>query len=165
MYHRSLFICFVFTEALEAFAEHIMKVLKCVVDIDTQRPKPRLWMPCSLNRVAQKIKGTKVEGVQGVLAMGTTSDPTTFEDSDAQEQSDSDDEVEQQPEKQQEPEKKQEPNKENRNGNEVRTSISIVVWHDDQPHESHCRQESRCSPSNDGIWKVLRSTWQLLPFL
>jgi len=159
MYHRSLFICFVFTESLEAFAEHLMKVLECVVDIDMQRPKPRLWMPGSLNQVAHKIRGTKVEGAQGVMAMGATSDPTIFEDSDAQEESDSDDEVEQQPENRQEPEKKQEPKKESRNENEVRTSISVVVQHDDQLHEWHCRQESRCSPSNDGIWKVLCSTW------
>ena len=134
-YHRSLFICFVFTESLEAFAEHIIKVLGCVVDIDAQRPKPQLWMPGSLNQVALKIRGAKVEGAQGIMAMGATSDPTIFKDSDSQEESDSDDEVEQQPEKQQEPEKKQEPKKESRNGNVVRTSISIIAQHVDQLHE------------------------------
>ncbi|KAF8798312.1 hypothetical protein BYT27DRAFT_7177807 [Phlegmacium glaucopus] len=76
---RSLFICFVFLDTLDAFADHLLQVLKMVVDIDTERPKAKIWFPGRLSRVKDNIIDADFKGSAGPYSMGTATDPTSFD--------------------------------------------------------------------------------------
>ena len=91
---RSLFTCFVFLDTLDAFAEHLLEVLKMVVDIDTRRPKPKIWFPGRLDKVKDNINDTQVEDNVGHYAMGTATDPTSFDSDSALADGDEEDEEE-----------------------------------------------------------------------
>lgn len=70
-HHRSLFVCFVFCDTLEAFAETLLNLGTVIGRIDSKRPKPRVWMPIGIGSIGGKVKGT-----QGGLA--TNSDVSPF---------------------------------------------------------------------------------------
>jgi len=50
-----------------------------VVDIDTERPKARIWFPGRLNRVKEVIEGAEFKDSAGPYSMGTATDPTSFD--------------------------------------------------------------------------------------
>ncbi|GLB36769.1 putative ER transporter, 6TM, N-terminal [Lyophyllum shimeji] len=77
---RSLYICFVFEYALDAFAERLVKFLQILVDLDGKRPKPRLWWPSGFRKLAQKLISRREVDQQVIpLASGTSDDPTSFD--------------------------------------------------------------------------------------
>ncbi|KAJ7660842.1 hypothetical protein DFH06DRAFT_1472122 [Mycena polygramma] len=77
---RSLFICFVFCDTLDAFAARLHRVLAIVVDLDARRPAPRLWLPPGFGKLGRKILSREPATVaQQPLAMGTSNDPTRFD--------------------------------------------------------------------------------------
>lgn len=91
---RSLFTCFVFLDTLDAFAEHLLQVLKMVVDIDIQRPSPKIWFPGRLSKVKDDIIDAEFQDSAGPYAMGTTTDPTSFDSDSTTEDGDEEDEEE-----------------------------------------------------------------------
>ncbi|KAJ7447940.1 hypothetical protein B0H11DRAFT_351668 [Mycena galericulata] len=77
---RSLFICFVFCDTLDAFAARLLRVLTLVADLDTRRAEPRVWMPSGFGKIGRMMmSGAAVTTNPQPLAMGTASDPTEFE--------------------------------------------------------------------------------------
>jgi hypothetical protein len=95
---RSLFICFVFTYALDAFAERLIKLLTILVDLDGKRPKPRLWAPSGFGNIGRKIMSKReIDKSTVPLAMGTSNDPTKFPSTNSSKESidgeDTDDEL------------------------------------------------------------------------
>ncbi|KAF8060806.1 hypothetical protein FPV67DRAFT_1673642 [Lyophyllum atratum] len=91
---RSLYICFVFSYALDAYAERLAKFLAILVDLDGKRPKPRLWWPSGFGKLGRKLRSKREVGQQVTpLATGTSDDPTAFEESD-DDDSDEEDEPE-----------------------------------------------------------------------
>ncbi|KAJ7328509.1 hypothetical protein DFH08DRAFT_884074 [Mycena albidolilacea] len=77
---RSLFICFVFCDTLDAFAARVHRVLTLVADLDLRRPTPRLWWPPGFGKVGRMMFSREPPSAdQQPLAMGTASDPTKFE--------------------------------------------------------------------------------------
>jgi hypothetical protein len=91
---RSLFACFVFLDTLDAFAEHLLLVLKMVVDIDAQRPSPKIWFPGRLSKVKDGITDAEFQDSDGPYAMGTATDPTSFDSDSKPEDGDEEDEEE-----------------------------------------------------------------------
>ncbi|KAK7008046.1 hypothetical protein R3P38DRAFT_3211693 [Favolaschia claudopus] len=80
---RSLFICFVFCDTLDAFAARVHRVLGIVAELDLRRPKPRLWWPPGFGKLGRRLLSPEPATVdQSPLAMGTSSDPTRFDDLD-----------------------------------------------------------------------------------
>ncbi|KAJ3509937.1 hypothetical protein NLJ89_g4950 [Agrocybe chaxingu] len=75
---KSLFICFVFVDTLDSFSERLVKLLKTIVEIDSQRPQPRFWFPGRIAKVREDISSVEFRGAGGPFSMGTTEDPTTF---------------------------------------------------------------------------------------
>lgn len=88
---RSLFICFVFSYALDAFAERLLHLLDILVDLDAKRSRPRVWMPSGFGKLGRKIMSRRqVDQTVTPLAMGTSEDPTQFgDDTDSDEDDDS----------------------------------------------------------------------------
>ncbi|KAJ7679684.1 hypothetical protein B0H17DRAFT_1077726 [Mycena rosella] len=78
---RSLFICFVFCDTLDAFAARVHRILGLVVELDVKRPSPRLWMPSGFGMIGRKLmsRSEVTAGDTQPLAMGTASDPTNFD--------------------------------------------------------------------------------------
>ncbi|KAF5376953.1 hypothetical protein D9615_007250 [Tricholomella constricta] len=90
---RSLYICFVYSYALDAFAERLSKFLAIAVDLDARRPKPRLWAPSGFGKLGRKLMSRReVDRHVVPLAIGTSNDPTSFEN--RSEESDDEDEEE-----------------------------------------------------------------------
>ncbi|KAF8907694.1 hypothetical protein CPB84DRAFT_1768565 [Gymnopilus junonius] len=83
---KSLYVCFVFIDTLDAFAESIVSLLRIIVDIDSQRHHAKIWFPGRIAKVTDNIKDNitngQFKGTQGVLAMGSPDDPASFESSD-----------------------------------------------------------------------------------
>ncbi|KAJ6459650.1 hypothetical protein C8R45DRAFT_553978 [Mycena sanguinolenta] len=78
---RSLFICFVFCDTLDAFAARVHRLLTIVADLDLRRPKPRLWFPPGFGKLGRRLLSREPANLdEQPLAMGTASDPTKFED-------------------------------------------------------------------------------------
>ncbi|KAJ6613973.1 hypothetical protein B0H10DRAFT_2436246 [Mycena sp. CBHHK59/15] len=80
---RSLFICFVFCDTLDAFATRVLRVLTLVVALDKKRPAPRIWLPSGFGKLWRRLLSRdagSTEDTQQPLAMGTASDPTKFEE-------------------------------------------------------------------------------------
>ncbi|KAJ7474206.1 hypothetical protein FB451DRAFT_1248307 [Mycena latifolia] len=78
---RSLFICFGFCDALDAFAGRLHRVLVLATAIDLKRPSPRVWMPAGLGKIGRKLLSRAPATVDTQpLAMGTAVDPTQFDD-------------------------------------------------------------------------------------
>ncbi|KAJ7159965.1 hypothetical protein C8R43DRAFT_993969 [Mycena crocata] len=78
---RSLFICFVFCDSLDAFAARLHRILVLVADLDKRRTAPRIWMPSGFGKIGSKIISREAVTVDTQpLAMGTASDPTKFEE-------------------------------------------------------------------------------------
>ncbi|KAK0207837.1 hypothetical protein DFS33DRAFT_1379387 [Desarmillaria ectypa] len=78
---RSLFICFVFCDTLEAFADSLIKLLALIVHLDDKRPKTRLWMPIGFGSVGGKVKGTGGTNKNvSPFAMGAPTDPFKFDE-------------------------------------------------------------------------------------
>ncbi|KAJ3501936.1 hypothetical protein NLJ89_g9115 [Agrocybe chaxingu] len=75
---KSLFICFVFIDTLDSFAERLVKMLKTLQEIDAQRPQPKFWFPGRIARVKENITAGQFTGSAG-LSMGTVADPTSFD--------------------------------------------------------------------------------------
>ncbi|KAF8972501.1 hypothetical protein BDZ97DRAFT_1649682 [Flammula alnicola] len=78
---RSLYICFVLIDTLDAFAERIAKLLKIVIDIDAQRPNVKLWFPGRIATVKDDITGDEFKDSAAPLEMGSTNDPAAFDSS------------------------------------------------------------------------------------
>ncbi|KAG7439538.1 uncharacterized protein BT62DRAFT_913251 [Guyanagaster necrorhizus] len=84
---RSLFICFVFCDTLEAFADSLIKLLTLIVYLDEKRPEPRLWMPIGYGSLGGRAKGTGGTNKNvSPFAMGAPTDPFKFEESLAESQ-------------------------------------------------------------------------------
>ncbi|PBK89280.1 hypothetical protein ARMGADRAFT_1167595 [Armillaria gallica] len=84
---RSLFICFVFCDTLEAFADSLIKLLTLIVYLDDKRPKSRLWMPIGFGSVGGRAKGTVGTNKNvSPFAMGAPTDPFKFDESLAESQ-------------------------------------------------------------------------------
>ncbi|KAJ7745343.1 hypothetical protein B0H16DRAFT_977704 [Mycena metata] len=78
---RSLFICFVFCDALDAFAARLQRIMGIVAELDLERQQPRFWFPLGLGSIGHKLLSKQDVGVvTQPLAMGTATDPTQFED-------------------------------------------------------------------------------------
>ncbi|KAG5640425.1 hypothetical protein DXG03_008703, partial [Asterophora parasitica] len=78
---RSLYICFVFSYALDAFAERLVKFLAIAVDLDGRRPRPRIWAPSGFGKLGRKIMSRRnVDRQVTPLAIGTSNDPTSFDE-------------------------------------------------------------------------------------
>jgi hypothetical protein len=95
--NRSLFICFVFSYALDAFAERLLHLLDIMIELDVKRPRPRVWMPSGFGKLGRKITSRRAVDDKAVpLAMGTPDDPTQFDsvedDSDGEEEAAPDEE-------------------------------------------------------------------------
>ncbi|KAF8152843.1 hypothetical protein K438DRAFT_1863917 [Mycena galopus ATCC 62051] len=92
---RSLFICFVFCDTLDAFAARVHRVLTLVADLDLRRPNPRLWLPPGFGKLGRRLLSRDPVGLdEQPLAMGTVSDPTRFDDGDGTINGDEEDELE-----------------------------------------------------------------------
>lgn len=50
-----------------------------VLDFDTKRFKPKIWFPGRLSKVKDNINDAEVEDSAGPYAMGTATDPTSFD--------------------------------------------------------------------------------------
>lgn len=50
-----------------------------VVDIDTHRPNSKIWFPCRLDKVTDDINNAEFKDSAGPYAMGTATDPTSFD--------------------------------------------------------------------------------------
>ncbi|KDR68787.1 hypothetical protein GALMADRAFT_78068 [Galerina marginata CBS 339.88] len=77
---RSLYICFVFIDTLDAFAESIAKLLKTIIEIDSQRSKAKIWFPGRIVRATQNITNGEFKGTEGPLSMGTAENPMSFDE-------------------------------------------------------------------------------------
>ncbi|KAF8972504.1 hypothetical protein BDZ97DRAFT_1722616 [Flammula alnicola] len=78
---RSLYICFVLIDTLDAFAERIAKLLKIIIDIDAQRPNAKIWFPFRIATVKDDITGDEFKDSEAPLEMGTAGDPAAFDSS------------------------------------------------------------------------------------
>ncbi|KIM39015.1 hypothetical protein M413DRAFT_447379 [Hebeloma cylindrosporum] len=77
---RSLYICFVFIDTLDAFAERMVKFLKVIIDIDAQRPKVKLWFPGRIAKVSKdSLTNREFKSAADPLAMGSAEDPANFD--------------------------------------------------------------------------------------
>ncbi|KAG6849761.1 hypothetical protein H0H93_005443 [Arthromyces matolae] len=91
---RSLYICFVFSFGLDAFADSLTKFMSIVIDIDGKRPKPRVWAPSGFGKLGRKIMSKQDVSPQvAPLAVGTSQDPISF-DEDHEDAADDDEEPE-----------------------------------------------------------------------
>lgn len=91
---RSLFICFVSSFTLDAFAERLVKLLEIVIDLDEKRPKPRLWAPSGFGKLGRKLLSRReVDRQVTPLATGTSNDPTAFDNPGEESDDDDDDET------------------------------------------------------------------------
>ncbi|KAJ7207441.1 hypothetical protein GGX14DRAFT_698162 [Mycena pura] len=80
---RSLFICFVFCDTLDAFAARLHRVLILATDLDARRPRPRIWLPSGFGKVWRKLVTRAPAAVpDSLITMGTLRDPTRFDDAD-----------------------------------------------------------------------------------
>lgn len=96
---RSLFICFVLSYSLDAFAERLIKFLTILVDLDAKRPKPRLWGPSGFGKLGRKLMSRRdIDKGTVPLAMGTSKDPTKFESDDRNDESIDGEETDDEPE-------------------------------------------------------------------
>ena len=87
---RSLFICFVFSYALDAFAERLLRLLDILIELDPKRQRSRVWMPSGFGKLGRKIMSkSQIDRTVAPLALGTSDDPTQF---DSTTESDTDDE-------------------------------------------------------------------------
>ncbi|CAA7266340.1 unnamed protein product [Cyclocybe aegerita] len=75
---KSLFICFVFIDTLDSFSERLVKLLKTIAEIDSQRSQPRFWFPGRIAKVTENIASGEFKGAGGPFSMGTADDPTAF---------------------------------------------------------------------------------------
>ncbi|KAJ7247491.1 hypothetical protein C8J57DRAFT_1359112 [Mycena rebaudengoi] len=86
---RSLFICFVFCDTLDAFAARLHRVLSLAVDLDTRRTHPRVWFPSGVGKLWRRLLSRQPTPVvdEGVapLSLGTEQDPTRFDEEDEDE--------------------------------------------------------------------------------
>ncbi|KAF8168489.1 hypothetical protein B0H34DRAFT_816566 [Crassisporium funariophilum] len=76
---KSLFICFVFLDTIDAFAERLIVMLKMVIELNTQRPRAKFWFPGRLAQVKKDITVNAYGNAAGPLSMGTSADPTAFD--------------------------------------------------------------------------------------
>ena len=78
---RSLFVCFVFSYALDAFAERLLQLLEILIELDPKRQRSRVWMPSGFGKLGRKIMSkSQIDHTVAPLAMGTSDDPTQFDD-------------------------------------------------------------------------------------
>ncbi|TFK38741.1 hypothetical protein BDQ12DRAFT_712685 [Crucibulum laeve] len=76
---RSLFICFVFVDTIDTFADRLARVLRFLVTLDAKRPKPRLWTPSGFGKLGRKIMSRRgVFDKTASIPLGTSNDPTAF---------------------------------------------------------------------------------------
>ncbi|KAF9475517.1 hypothetical protein BDN70DRAFT_883627 [Pholiota conissans] len=76
---RSLYICFVFIDTLDAFADRLSELLKTLIDIDAQRPKTKIWFPGRIATVKENIVGNDFQDSNSPLGLGTAQDPAAFD--------------------------------------------------------------------------------------
>jgi len=76
---RSLYICFVFVDTIDAFAEQLDKLLTSLLDLDNRRPKPRVWFPSGFGKLGRKLRSSApVMETPAPIAMGDSNDLTEF---------------------------------------------------------------------------------------
>ncbi|KAG6817295.1 hypothetical protein H0H87_010637 [Tephrocybe sp. NHM501043] len=89
---RSLYVCFVFSYAIDTFADRLLKLVAVIVDIDGKRPKPRIWAPSGFGKLGRKIMSKRhVDTQVAPLAIGTSHDPTSFDEGSRDDIDDNDD--------------------------------------------------------------------------
>ncbi|KAG6910622.1 hypothetical protein DXG01_009131 [Tephrocybe rancida] len=89
---RSLYICFVYSYAFDAFADRLAKLMAIIVDIDGKRQKPRIWAPSGFGKFGRKLMSRREVDNQVVgLSIGTSHDPTSFDENSRDEIDDEDD--------------------------------------------------------------------------
>ena len=76
---RSLYICFVFIDTLDAFAERMVKFLKVVIEMDAQRPKVKIWFPGRIVKEAKDRITDREFQSSAPIAMGSAEDPASFD--------------------------------------------------------------------------------------
>ncbi|CAK5266926.1 unnamed protein product [Mycena citricolor] len=79
---RSLFVCFVFCDAMDAFATRLLRLLERVTDLDGKRTRSRFWLPSGFGKLWRmafdQSDPAGAQATQTPLAMGTATDPTEF---------------------------------------------------------------------------------------
>lgn len=76
---RSLYVCFVFIDTVDAFAERMVDMLKIIINIDAQRPTVKIWFPGRISSLKDSITGDDFEGLESPFSMGTSQDPASFD--------------------------------------------------------------------------------------
>ncbi|KAF7318664.1 hypothetical protein HMN09_00378100 [Mycena chlorophos] len=83
---RSLFVCFVFCDTLDAFAARLHHLLSLSIELDKRRPRPRLWLPSGFGKLWRKLTSRAPGPIEDYpLAMGTSRDPAVFDDAEVTE--------------------------------------------------------------------------------
>ena len=74
---RSLFICFVFSYTLDAFAERLLHFLDILIEFDPKRQRSHVWIPSGFGKLGRKIMSkSELDHTVAPLAMGSSNDPT-----------------------------------------------------------------------------------------
>ncbi|KJA27441.1 hypothetical protein HYPSUDRAFT_131287 [Hypholoma sublateritium FD-334 SS-4] len=76
---RSLYVCFVFIDTIDAFAERMVDMLKIIITIDAQRPTVKIWFPGRISSLKDSITGDDFEGLESPFSMGSSQDPSSFD--------------------------------------------------------------------------------------
>ncbi len=76
---RSLYVCFVFIDTIDAFAERMVDMLKIIINIDSQRPTVKIWFPGRISSLKDSITGDDFESSESPFSMGSSQDPASFD--------------------------------------------------------------------------------------
>ncbi|KAF7311860.1 hypothetical protein MIND_00196700 [Mycena indigotica] len=83
---RSLFICFVFCDTVDAFGARLLSLLALATDLDSRRPHPRLWLPSGFGKLWRKMTSRAPAPLDSSpLAMGIHRDPAVYDDAEIHE--------------------------------------------------------------------------------
>jgi len=61
----------------------MVQLLKIVVEIDSQRPKVKIWFPGRIEKVRDNIINQEFKDAAAPIALGTAEDPARFESFDS----------------------------------------------------------------------------------
>ncbi|TFK67683.1 hypothetical protein BDN72DRAFT_87052 [Pluteus cervinus] len=76
---RSLFICFVFADTLDAFTQRLISLFELMIELDQDRPRPSFWFPSGFSKLGHKIMSRRrVDEAVVARALGSSPDLTTI---------------------------------------------------------------------------------------